>query len=176
MKGQERGSVRQRVGPRFLLASAGGVYTLLMQVRPASRGDLPWLLTQCRAFARFYGSGMSLFPGDDAATATLSVLIETQPFFVAEDAHGPAGFIVGLLSPHWMNQRIRTLAELLWWVAEDRRGSSAGARLLDTFIAFGRDHADWISFTLEAASPVKHATLERRGFRLHERAFLLEVA
>lgn len=147
-----------------------------MHVRPASRGDMPWLLDQCRAFARFFGSARSLFPDEPVAEATLDMLITHGVFFVAEDARGPAGFIVGLVAPHWMNPRILTLNELLWWVQEDRRGSSAGSRLLDAFVRHGRAHADWIVFTLEAGSPVKHETLERHGFALHERNFLLEVA
>jgi hypothetical protein len=56
------------------------------------------------------------------------------------------------------------------------RGSSAGARLLEAFIAYGKKNADCIVMTLQAKSPVDPRSLERKGFRLYERNFMLEVA
>lgn len=147
-----------------------------MQLRKADLGDLGWLLKQLRAFDVFQGTQMSLFPEDaDQAIAVLESLITTQPFIVAEDFSGRVGFIAGVLAPHPFNSAVRMLSELFWWVDPRYRGSSAGARLLEAFIAYGKKNADCIVMTLQAKSPVDPRSLERKGFRLYERNFMLEV-
>jgi len=50
-----------------------------------------------------------------------------------------------------------------------------GLMLLEEFTDWGKRNADWISFSLEDKSPVKDTTLTKRGFRLKERSFILEV-
>jgi N-acetylglutamate synthase-like GNAT family acetyltransferase len=153
-----------------------------MMIRPADRQDIPWLLEQLRAFARFSATHHSLFPADESvATAIVDALIAAARegagvFLVAQGAQGERiGFIVGHLAPHPFNPRIKTLNELFWWVTPSHRGSSAGARLLDAFVGFGKRHADQVVLTLEHESPDLEAGFVRRGFRLKERTFLLEV-
>lgn len=148
-----------------------------MNIRPATFDDADWLLMELRDFSRFFGTRRSLFPDDErTALLGLSHLIRKEPIFVAEASDGErVGFVAGTLAPHPFNPEIMVLTELFWWVTTEHRGSSAGARLLEKFINYGREHADWINLTLEANSPINPATLERRGFRLRERSYLLEV-
>lgn len=150
----------------------------MIQVRRATRLDIPWLLTQLETFASFFGTKLSLFPASPmVALSIVTAFVDQLEFFVAVDfrTQAPMGFIAGSLGKHPMNPSIRVLSEVFWWVAEDRRGSSAGARLFERFVAFGQGNADWIVMTLESKSPVDPASLERRGFTLHERSYLLEV-
>lgn len=148
-----------------------------MQLRKADLGDIGWLLKQLRAFDQFQGTKRSLFPEDtEEAVSVIENLIETQPFIVAEDFSGRVGFIAGVLATHPYNSSIRMLSELFWWVDPRYRGSSAGARLLEAFVNYGKKNADMIVMTLEAKSPVDPRSLERKGFRLYEKNFMLEVA
>lgn len=149
----------------------------MIVIRSATREDIPWLLEQLRAFSLFYGTKAPLFPDDPAAAASiLEVQVgRANPFFLAVVRGDRAGFISGALVTHPYNATIRILQELFWWVAPEFRGSSAGARLLEHFETYGRAHADWILMTLEAKSPIDPRSLERRGFQLHERSYLLEV-
>lgn len=149
-----------------------------MKVRRAEFTDAPWLLTQLRAFAQFFGSKHSLFPSDDDQIVdVLHAMVESKVFFVAEDSSGKlTGFIAGMLAEHPYNAAITVLTELFWWVDPEHRGSSAGARLLQAFTEYGREHADWIVMTLEAKSPIDPQSLERRGFKHFESSFLLETA
>lgn len=147
----------------------------MVTVRRAEQEDTPWLLQQLQAFDAFFGSSRSLFPDVSYAEATLFTLIDSQPFWVADDANGPVGFIAGVLAPHYLNPAIRQLTELFWWVTKEARGSRAGALLLAEFMAFGKANADWIVMTLEAESPIDPASLINRGFRLKESSYLLEV-
>lgn len=149
----------------------------MITVRRAIQYDAPWLLVQLRAFDRFFGTHRSLFP--DLASAEQQLLQLMDPnggcFFVATEGAMHLGFVVGALHPQLYNRSIRQLTELFWWVAPEHRRSSAGARLLMAFEAYGRAHADFIVMTLEAKSPVNPRSLERRGFRLQESSYLLEV-
>ncbi len=154
-----------------------------MIIRDAVLEDVPWLLEQLRAFDRFFGAKKSLVPSDPAAAFDVIASLVYQAkigngvFYVATNAGIYVGFIAGLLVRHPYNpDEILVLDELFWWVDPAHRGSSAGARLLAKYEEFGRAHgADWLKMTLEAASPVDPASLSRRGYRLQESAFLLEL-
>lgn len=144
-------------------------------VRPAERTDVPWLMRELRQFAAFDGSKRSLFPDEDEAESMLQSMIEAHPFFIAENGQR-LGFIAGYLHPHPWNSKVVQLTETFWWVDEEHRGSRAALKLLDYFVAFGEEVAHRIAFTLEAKSPVNTRTLEKRGFRLQETAWIREMA
>lgn len=149
----------------------------MITVRRAQLTDSPWLLTQLKAFAQFFGSKHSLFPTeDDQILDTLHSMVESKVFFVAENGTNAVGFIAGMLSEHPYNPKITVLSELFWWVQPEYRGSSAGARLLRAFEDYGRANADWVVMTLETKSPVDPRSLEKRGFKHFESSFLLETA
>lgn len=138
--------------------------------------DSPWLLTQLKAFAQFFGSKHSLVPTeDDGILDALQSMIGSKVFFVAENNGRLTGFIAGMVSQHPYNPKITVLSELFWWVDPEHRGSSAGARLLQAFTEYGKDNADWIVMTLEKKSPVDPQSLERRGFNAFETSYLLET-
>lgn len=155
----------------------------MITIRPADSGDVAWMLKELQSFAAFYGTKRSLFPADLTARGIVEQLVATQPCFVADaqltngidPITAPAGFLVGALSPHPYNPQVRMLTELFWWVDPAYRGSSAGARLLEAYLAHGRQHADMITMTLESKSPIDDRVLLKRGFQLHERSYLLEV-
>ncbi len=146
-------------------------------VRNATVQDIPWLLDELRKFSEFFGTRKPLFPADeDKALSVVSGLISSQPFFIAEVNGYPAGFIAGILAPHGFNDDITQLTEVFWWVAPEYRHSRAAIGLYREFLRVGMEQADWVVMTLESASPVKPDLFESRGFRLHERSYLLEVA
>jgi N-acetylglutamate synthase-like GNAT family acetyltransferase len=148
----------------------------VMRVRQANEGDLDWLLVQLREFDSFAETKLSLFPKDEAiARGFLHQFVISQPFFVAEGFSGLTGFIAGTLGNHYLNPDIRVLNEVFWWVDPRYRGTSAGARLLECFIGFGRLKADWIVMALEHKSPVNPRALLKKGFRLQETSYLMEV-
>jgi RimJ/RimL family protein N-acetyltransferase len=147
-----------------------------MIVRPATPDDLPWLHAQARAFSDFFGTARPLYGDPAHVDARLRALIAEHVVLVAErPGTGLVGLIAGMLAPHFMNPAIITLGELLWWVPPEHRGGRVALRLLDAFVDIGREQAHWIAFTLEAKSPIEGRVLERRGFRLNERNYLMEV-
>lgn len=145
-------------------------------IRKAQLSDIDWILGQLKEFADFYNTKRSLFGDLGYSKKVIEVMISEHVFFVAEsEQFGPIGFIAGTLEPHLYNPEIVTLNECFWWVDEKHRGSKAGLLLLNEFVQWGKKNVDWIWMTLETESPVKDATLVRRGFKEQERSFLLEV-
>jgi len=149
-----------------------------MLVRGAEQQDLDWLIGQLKEFSRFFGSHHVLFPHDDEAYARngLSGMMEKHLVLVAErEDKTPIGFVAGIVTPHLFNPKLRVLCETFWWVIPEARMSLAASKLLDAFTKWGQEHADWIIFSLEERTPVRDRGLLRRGFRLQERSYLMEV-
>jgi len=149
----------------------------IARVRPAERADVPWVLEQLRAFASSYGTRRSLFGDTEHAEALVGTLLDTQFVAIAEVDGERVGLIAGTLSPHPFNPDINVATELWWWVTPPARGSRAGLMLLDAFDDWAdASEADLVNFTLEADSPVRERTLEKRGYRLMEKQFVREVS
>jgi hypothetical protein len=148
-----------------------------MIVRKAHSLDSEWILEQLKIFSSIYETKHELFP-KDTKEASLKVLqlIEQQIVLIAEtDSGEKAGFIAGVLSPHYFNQDLMTLCELFWWVEEKHRGSRAGLMLYNEFVKIGKDLADWIVVCLKFGSPVKEEFFLKRDFKKLDQSFLLEV-
>lgn len=146
-----------------------------VEIREAVPSDLDWLVGQAREFSHFNATVYPLFDDEVQVRESLSGLIHDHFMRVAWRGGQRLGFICGYYVRHPLNPKVITLCEIMWWVSVEHRHSSAGLRLLDTYIAWGRAHANWITFSLQTHSPVKQETLTRRGFHMHESGFLLEV-
>lgn len=137
--------------------------------------DADWLLKQLQAFSDFYNTKTKIYH-PEFAVEFIGHMLENHIVLIAErESVGNVGFIAGAMSPHAFNPYINVLYETFWWVDPAYRGSRAGFMLLNEFTEIGKKSADWISFSLEIHSPVNDNVLLKRGFRLQERNFLMEV-
>lgn len=147
----------------------------MINVRPATPDDLPWLMDQLRQFDAF-APGRSLFP--DMAHAELRAQQMMAPpyvFLIAQD-YRSLGFVAGVITPHFFTPEFTVLTELLWWVAPEHRMSRAGHVLLTAFKAYGvRQKVGRIQFSLLANSPVPPEALESRGFQLVESSYAMDL-
>lgn len=148
-----------------------------MIIRKALLSDTEWILEQLKIFSSTYETKFSLFPKSyESAQEIIFKLIEGQIVLIAEtDNSERAGFIAGVLAPHYFNQDIMTLSELFWWVEEKHRGSRAGLMLYNEFVKIGKDLSDWIVICLKFGSPVKEEFFLKRDFKKLDQSFLLEV-
>lgn len=146
-----------------------------MELRKAIDSDIDWLVEQAKEFAKFYGSTKLLVDDINFSKEYIAGIIKHHFFKIAEKDGVRLGFIAGLVVPHHFNPKIKMLHELLWWVPEIHRSTKAGSILLDDFIAYGKEHCDWITFTLEDNTPIDDSVLLRRGFRMKEKSYLLET-
>ena len=144
-------------------------------VRTATLNDLPEILTELKSFASFFGSKTSLYGDDDYPEKFISGLIQDHLFLVAVMENKIVGLIAGMRLPHVFNPKIMTLTEIFWWVNPEYRNTRAGALLLKEYVDFGKKNVDWIICTIEDGSPVNENTFYKRGFKLKEKSFLMEV-
>lgn len=146
-----------------------------MTVRAATIEDLDWIIEQVKRFAGFYGTRKSLVMDESYARNGLRSVIENHLVIIAEKDGVRAGFIAGLFTPHMFNPSIRLLCELFWWVAEPFRNTRAAYMLLKEYVRQGKEKSDWVTMCSIVNSPVNEKALERHGFKLMERSFLMEV-
>ncbi len=145
-------------------------------VRSATEGDVSWVVDELRAFSNSQRTKLKPFPGDQEAKAAITRMIQDHLFLVAVRGEERLGFLAAYVFAHPFNAAIRTLSESYWWVAEKFRGTRAGAMLLNAYLEHGKKHADWVFMTLQSNSPVNPDSLIKRGFRIHETYFLMEVS
>lgn len=152
-----------------------------IKIRTAKPEDVTWMIPELRKFAAFSQNKYNLFPEDETyirknfENLILNHIVLVAESFNAEGTAEGIGFIAGMYSAHAFNPAIQTFLELFFWVKEERRNCRAGALLLNEYLRIGKETANWIVFTLEDVSPVRDEFLTKRGFRLKERNFLLEV-
>lgn len=146
----------------------------MITVRHADIRDLDWIFEECKAFAAAYPSKFNLSANEVYGHWFLKNLIENHLMLVAHKDGVPAGFICGIVQAHHFNPDLKQLAEIFWWVPPQYRMSGVGAKLFLEFVAFGKEHCDCITMTLEKDTPISDAALEKRGFKLTEKAYLME--
>ncbi len=147
-----------------------------MNIRKAQEGDAEWLIPELSKFAQFACTRLSMLPQNvEVIHEGLRKFIETHLFLVAENDGEAAGFVAGLVFPHLFNPEILVLQEIFWWVREQYRGSRAALLLLNAFVEWGREHVDWIFFSMQHNTPATDRALVKRGFKMHEQTYLLEV-
>lgn len=146
-----------------------------MKIRLATIKDIPWLLGELRKFSEFIGTSRHVFGEESHVEIILTGLINDHVTLLSEKDGTPSGFIIGILGPHPFNPSIRLLSEQAWWVTPEYRGSRAGLMLLDAFLEQGRKFADWVTISTEAHSSISENHLAKRGLKLQEKSYLLEV-
>ena len=145
-------------------------------IRKGDHSDIPKVLEELKAFSEFYDSKYNLYKDDETSSEIIKGIMDNHLFLVALSPEDElVGFISGLIHPHLFNPDIKTLSEAFWWVKPEYRNSKAGSMLLKEYIEFGKLNADWIICTIERHSPVNDETFLKRGFRLQEKSFLMEV-
>lgn len=146
-------------------------------IRKATLSDLPEVLEHLEEFDKFYNSKTSLYKNKENATRFTSDFIENHLFLVAEEDENKKviGFITGLICPHIYNPEIMTLVEAFWWIDPSKRNLGVGTELFNSFKKFGEDNVDWVICNIEDDSPIKDEFFLKRGFKLKEKSFLLEV-
>ena len=103
-------------------------------------------------------------------------ILKTGIVLVAEDNGEMAGAIGGLITPNmWFPDELE-LNKIFWLVSSEYRGSSAGLRLLKAFVKHGKDEGvNRIVMSDELASPLNDDVYIKRGFKLKQRSFIMEV-
>lgn len=148
---------------------------MAIKVRHAASEDVDWIVSELKKFSEFYGTQRELFLNEENSKPLVQMWVSEHLVLVAERESQLLGFIAGLVHPHLYNPEIQVLSELFWWVPEEYRNTRAGALLLNEYMMWGKKNTNWITMTLEHNSPVNEKSLFKRGFKLVEKSYLLEV-
>lgn len=147
-----------------------------MIVRRAVLSDREFIVGELKKFADFYSTNKSLFLNKENTSDLVDVFTNHHVAYVAEKDGELFGFITGYLTKHPYNPEITTLIESFWWVKEEGRKTRAGSMLLDKFISYGKEVSDFIYLTLEDESPVDERHFIKRGFKLKEKNYFMEIS
>lgn len=140
-----------------------------MKIERATMNDLAELMRVCVAFFNESPFG-ALMPRDEAAHKQafdkIASLVTDGIVFVARDDTGVHGAIGGHLVPFWWNEDVQILADAFWYVMPEKRGGTAGVRLLDEFEKEGvRRGASWATIQAGLSRSVA-PILQRRGYQV----------
>jgi len=145
-----------------------------MRIRHATTADLAWLV---RASARMSEEppplgDPRLLPADPNLCGELwrHAVADHLVLIAVNDNGENVGLVFGWRSYHPFNPALRTLTSALWYVLAEHRTGRAAVMLMDAFIAWGEEHADFVSFTVRTPGAI--SALERRGFGSPEAALV----
>jgi RimJ/RimL family protein N-acetyltransferase len=106
----------------------------------------------------------------------IHVMLKHGVVLVSVEGDKITGVIAGLVTPNtWFPDQL-DLMELFWFVEEKYRGSSAALRLLREFTKRGKAlDVKRIVMSSETHSPLSNNAYEKRGYKLIEKTFVMEV-
>jgi len=146
------------------------------RVRGAAEADIPWMLGGLRGAAR-WADLPDLYPDPEyAKERILEALKPPHILIVAElDSCKPVGFLGAYVVPHIYNPRIMWSTVAVWWVDLEYRLSRAALMLLNSYVRLASQTCRYVTVALGWHTPIKEASLLKRGFKLLERSYTLRV-
>ena len=149
----------------------------VIEFKNVKEKDIPQVIEELREFSKFCGGKTPLFQEHNLlyTEGVLKKLIKDHVFYGAFVKDKLVGFIAGTLSRHLLNPEIIVLNETFFWVRPEYRKSKAAKHLLESFIKYGKINADWVLFGVIDKATMSVRSLEKRGFKLKEQSYLLEV-
>lgn len=147
-------------------------------IRRATLDDTPWFTSRVSHFNGRIPANKLFLKDRNALLNHIEDTILNHVAFVAEKDGEIVGFISGITRPHpYVTEpdKLDLLVMTHWWVEETFRGSRAGLMLLNTFTDHGKLIADRIVMSLPVESNMGPDAMEKRGYKLSERSFTMEV-
>lgn len=135
--------------------------------------DLIWSVeVACRRMINEELKRPELFNREQLYNIVLKIIQDGTGIIAKVDGE-PVGGIAGLLVPNTFNPEITTLAEFIWYILPEHRGSRAAAMAFNKYIEMAKTCCDEATLSLLPDSNVNLKSLEKRGFKHEELAFRL---
>jgi len=99
--------------------------------------------------------------------AVIDHILKTGIALVVEDNGRVVGMLLATIQGDLWLPHVKRMTEVAWWVESEYRGTSAGARLLNRYIAIGieaKDKGHISTFTLTTLATTPDLKLEDRGW------------
>jgi len=94
-------------------------------------------------------------------------ILKTGIALVVEHDRRVVGMLLATIQGDFWLPHVKRMTEVAWWVEEEFRGTSAGARLLNRYVAIGieaKDKGHITSFTLTTLASTPDLKLQERGW------------
>lgn len=139
-------------------------------IRDAMFKDIPYIADiAAKDMCALMGSP-ELHNGDYLADVFIpNLLLNGHICLVSENNDTIDGVIGGIVGGHVYNPNVRLGTELIWWVREDKRGTSVGYRLLKAFEEAAKHLG--CSAVVMTLMPSSGVTLEKLGYTQKESAY-----
>lgn len=146
-----------------------------MIVRRAREEDKEWLWETMLEFSRWWQMGEML--DEDTVRELIDTVVDGHIALIAEDEKtgARAGVLGAMVTPHPFNRHKRMSQELVWWVAPEYRGTTAGAKLFVTYTNLAKRMADYVVISRMVESPIGPEVFTKRGYRLADSNYILET-
>ena len=144
-------------------------------VRAARMDDGLWCCAQLKEFSETIPTKVTIWPGIETAIRIMGDMINHHYVLISESQGVRSGIIGAFQCHHPFNPGISVLNEAFWWVPEQFRLTRVGYLLLREYTRYGRENFDVVTLTLDTASNVSDASLEKLGYRQFEKNYSLEV-
>ena len=147
-----------------------------MEIRKAVPSDMRFIITEGIKFMEYHPLSYKKDIDPKELISLTDTVIKDHIILIAEQNGKQAGVIAGIIAPNPFNTKYLGLAELMWWVKEEYRGSSHALKLLRAFEEAGKERGvDYITMVRTMYTPELDKVYKKRGYIPAETTFLKEL-
>ena len=98
-------------------------------------------------------------------------------FVAVDESLNPIGMLLAIVDGLWINKDVKVSQEVMWWVDEEYRNTSAGMRLIKEYeVACEASNVSYIGMNLLSTSQERLKDwLARKGYEQMETSFVKEI-
>ena len=147
-----------------------------MEIRKAVPSDMRFIITEGIKFMEYHPLSYKKDIDPKELISLTDTVIKDHIILIAEKDGKQIGVIAGVVAPNPFNSKYLGLAEIMWWVKEEYRGSSAALKLLHAFEKAGKERGvDYMTMVRTMYTPELDKVYKKRGYIPAETTFLKEL-
>lgn len=147
-----------------------------MIIRDAFVEDIPFIVREGIKFLQLHPANLQK---DYDLTYLLQLtdnVIANHVVLIAEDKGEQLGMIIGLIVPNTFNPNYVGLQELVWWVKEESRNTTAALKLYKAFESRAKElEVDFISMVSTSHTPTLEKLYKKYNYIPVESVFIKEL-
>lgn len=147
-----------------------------MVIRPATPSDMRFIITEGLSFMKHHPLSFNKDLDLKELIKFADNIMHNHVLLIAEDNGVQVGMIAGILAPNVFNSKYIGLTELVWWVKEEFRNSSAAMKLFNAFEKKAKEmDADYISMITTVYTPTLEKLYKKKNYKPTETTYVKEL-
>lgn len=147
-----------------------------MIIRDAFVEDIPFIVKEGIKFLQLHPANLQKEYDLQYLLQLADNLIANHVVLIAEDSGAKLGMILGLIVPNTFNPNYVGLQELVWWVKEESRSTSAALKLYKAFEDRAKElKVDFISMVSTSHTPILEKLYKKNNYIPVESVFIKEL-